>query len=63
MIKVTIEVTGSDFSPENDGHQQADLTVNFLQCYSRPHDPMNGPSINAQLDIAQKISDFTRGII
>ena len=46
MLKITIELNGSDFSPESDRTGQADMSVDHCLIFSIPIDPMRGPTLS-----------------
>lgn len=63
MLEITIKVSGSNFSPENDRHEPEPVVIEHVFNFKQPDNAINGPTVNSQADIALQIATFVRNTI
>lgn len=62
-LKITIEIDGSDFDPDSDGHDPARQFEKSTITIEQGLDPMNGPSLIGLQKKFNKAVDFTRQLL
>lgn len=63
MLKVRIELSGSDYDPVSDGHDEPPLSMEHVWEFQQSSDQMNGPTVETQMDRAERIVAAVRRLI